>query len=63
MSGFAHLDACSGTRRESPMKRLVHYSNDEAGNGPIESGVIAVGIALALLAILGQIGGALNTVF
>lgn len=45
------------------MKRLVHYSNDEAGNGQIESGVIAVGIALALLAILGQIGGALNTVF
>jgi hypothetical protein len=30
---------------------------------PIEYGVIAAGLALALMAILGQIGGALNTAF
>jgi Flp pilus assembly pilin Flp len=46
------------------MKRLVQpLSKDDADSGPIESGVIAIGIALALLAILGQIGGALNTAF
>ncbi|MGA7372920.1 MAG: Flp family type IVb pilin [Methyloceanibacter sp.] len=46
------------------MKRLVQpFYKDDADNGAVEHGVIAVGIALALLAILGQIGGALNTPF
>ena len=46
------------------MKRLVQlFSRDGADNGLIEYGVIAAGLALALVAILGQIGGALNTAF
>ena len=46
------------------MKRLVQpFAKNDADNGQIEYGVIATGIALALLAILGQIGGALNTPF
>jgi Flp pilus assembly pilin Flp len=46
------------------MKRLVQpFSKDDADNGTIEYRVIVVGVALALLAILGQIGGALNTPF
>jgi Flp pilus assembly pilin Flp len=46
------------------MKRLVQpFYKDDADNGAVEHGVIAVGITLALLAILGQIGGALNTPF
>ena len=45
------------------MKRLAQPFSKDADNGPIEHWVIAVGVALALLAILGQIGGALNTPF
>jgi Flp pilus assembly pilin Flp len=46
------------------MKRLVQlFSRDGADNGLIEYGVIAAGLTLALVAILGQIGGALNTAF
>jgi Flp pilus assembly pilin Flp len=44
------------------MKRLVQlFSRD--GADKIGYGVIAAGLALALVAILGQIGGALNTAF
>jgi len=51
-------------QRESRMKRLVQlFSRDGANNGLIEYGVIVTGVALALVAILGQIGGALNTAF
>jgi Flp pilus assembly pilin Flp len=45
------------------MKRIVQPLSKDADDGSIEHGVIAVGIALALLAIVGQIGGALNTAF
>ena len=46
------------------MKRLVEpLSKDDAANGGLESAVLAVGLALALAAIVAQIGGALNTAF
>lgn len=46
------------------MKRTNQLSSkDDADNGALEHGVIAAGLALALLAILGQIGDALNTPF
>jgi|307.fasta_scaffold1661181_2 Flp pilus assembly pilin Flp len=46
------------------MKRTNQLSSkDDAHNSALEHGVIAAGLALALLAILGQIGGALNTPF
>jgi Flp pilus assembly pilin Flp len=46
------------------MKRLLQFfSRDDADNEPIEYGVIAAGLALALVIVLAQIGGALHTVF
>ena len=46
------------------MKRLLQFfSRDDADNEPIEYGVIAAGLALALMIVLAQIGGALHTVF
>jgi Flp pilus assembly pilin Flp len=46
------------------MKRLDQVSSkDAADNGRIEYGVLAAGLALALVAVLAQIGGTLNTVF
>jgi Flp pilus assembly pilin Flp len=46
------------------MKRLHQRSSkNDADNGALEYGVIAAGLALALVVVLAQIGGALNTVF
>jgi Flp pilus assembly pilin Flp len=45
------------------MKRSDQHSAKDDDNDALEHGVIAAGLALALLAILGQIGGALNTLF
>jgi Flp pilus assembly pilin Flp len=60
---FARPAHLGETRREDPMKRIVQPLSKDADDDSIEHGVIAVGIALALLAIVGQIGGALNTAF
>ena len=44
------------------MKRLVQFfSKNDADNEPIEYGVIAAGLTLALVAVLAQLGGALTT--
>jgi Flp pilus assembly pilin Flp len=46
------------------MKRLLEsLSKDDAANGSLESAVLAIGLALALAAVVAQIGGALNTAF
>jgi len=43
-------------------KRLIQFfSRNNADNEPIEYGVIAAGLTLALVIVLAQIGGALNT--
>src|SRR5262249_22683610 len=61
---FAQPRPSPGMRRRAEMKRTNQLSSkDDAHNSALEHGVIAAGLALALLAILGQIGGALNTPF
>jgi len=44
------------------MNRLFQwFSRNDADNRAIEYGVIAAGLALALVAVLAQLGGALTT--
>ncbi|HKA64226.1 MAG TPA: Flp family type IVb pilin [Methyloceanibacter sp.] len=44
------------------MNRLVQlFSRNDPDNRAIEYGVIAAGLALALVAVLAQLGGALTT--
>ena len=46
------------------MKRLLQFfSRDDQDNEPVEYGVIAAGLALALVIVLAQLGGALHTTF
>jgi Flp pilus assembly pilin Flp len=46
------------------MKRLLQFfSRDDQDNEPIEYGVIAAGLTLALVVVLAQVGGALTTTF
>jgi Flp pilus assembly pilin Flp len=46
------------------MKRLLQiFSRDDRDNEPIEYGVIAAGLTLALVIVLAQLGGALTTTF
>ena len=46
------------------MKRLLQFfSRDDQDNKPIEYGVIAAGLTLALVVVLAQVGGALTTTF
>jgi pilus assembly protein Flp/PilA len=49
---------------ESRMKTLVaRFARDESGRAAIEYGVIAAAIGVAIVSILGQISGQLNTLF
>jgi len=51
-------------RMEAGMKRLLQFfSRDDQDNEPIEYGVIAAGLTLALVVVLAQVGGALTTTF
>ncbi|HET7852057.1 MAG TPA: Flp family type IVb pilin [Methyloceanibacter sp.] len=44
------------------MNRLVQlFSRDDADNRVVEYGVIAAGLALALVVVFAQLGGALTT--
>lgn len=46
------------------MKRTVlNFLSDESGATAIEYGLIAAGIALAIIAIVNSLGGTLNTKF
>ena len=46
------------------MKQLLKFfSRDDSDNEPVEYGVIAAGLTLALVVVLAQIGGALTTTF
>jgi pilus assembly protein Flp/PilA len=42
---------------------FARFASDESGGAAIEYGVITAGICVAIMSILGQIGGQLNTVF
>ncbi len=46
------------------MKNLLNrFATDESGATAIEYGLIAAGIALAIITVVGQLGGALTTTF
>ena len=46
------------------MKNLVmRFANDESGATAIEYGLIAAGIGVAIVATVGGVGSALNTMF
>jgi Flp pilus assembly pilin Flp len=46
------------------MRRLfARFASDEGGGATIEYGVITAGIGFAIMSIIGQIDGQLNTVF
>jgi Flp pilus assembly pilin Flp len=46
------------------MKRLLQFfSREDRDNEPIEYGVIAAGLTIALVIVLAQIGGRLTTTF
>jgi pilus assembly protein Flp/PilA len=48
----------------SPMKNLVsRFLKDNSGATAIEYGLIAAGISIAIIAVVGTIGSNLNTVF
>jgi Flp pilus assembly pilin Flp len=56
-----HTARCEG---RAEMKRLLQFfSRDDADNEPVEFGVIAAGLALALVVVLAQLGGVLTTTF
>jgi pilus assembly protein Flp/PilA len=46
------------------MKMLVvRFAKDDSGATAIEYGLIAAGIGVAIVTVLGQVGGQLNTLF
>jgi len=46
------------------MRALVaRFANDETGATAIEYGLIAAGIGVAIVTVIGQVGGQLNTLF
>jgi pilus assembly protein Flp/PilA len=46
------------------MRALVaRFANDESGATAIEYGLIAAGIGVAIVTVIGQVGGQLNTLF
>ena len=46
---------------EEPMKRLFAFLNDESGATAIEYGLIAAGIAVAIVVVVKNVGTQLNT--
>ena len=65
MSAGSRKHAAYGAMRgRAGMKRLLQFfSRDDRDNEPIEYGVIAAGLTLALVIVLAQLGGALTTTF
>jgi len=50
--------------KESKMTKLIaRFAKDESGATAIEYGLIAAGIAVAIIAVVGTLGDNLNTVF
>jgi Flp pilus assembly pilin Flp len=65
-AGSAHFAALRRDAKggRTAMQRLLKFfSRNDAENEPIEYGVIAVGLTLALVVVLAQLGGALTTAF
>ena len=63
-SRFARLAAEADAKAGPGMKRLLKFlSRNDRDNEPIEYGVIAAGLTVALVVVLAQIGGRLTTTF
>jgi pilus assembly protein Flp/PilA len=45
------------------MLKIVHFVRNEAGATAIEYGLIAAGIAVAIIAVVQSLGSTLNTTF
>jgi pilus assembly protein Flp/PilA len=45
------------------MSRILHFLRDESGATAIEYGLIAAGIAVAIIAVVVSLGSDLNTTF
>jgi pilus assembly protein Flp/PilA len=51
------------TLKEAGLKRLREFLSDQSGATAIEYGLIAAGIALAIIAVVNTLGTTLNTQF
>jgi pilus assembly protein Flp/PilA len=45
------------------MSKLVQFFRDESGATAIEYGLIAAGISIAIITVVGTLGSSLNTTF
>ncbi len=45
------------------MLKIVRFFRDESGATAIEYGLIAAGISVAIIAVVGSLGSSLNTTF
>jgi pilus assembly protein Flp/PilA len=45
------------------MSKLVRFLRDESGATAIEYGLIAAGISVSIITVIGSLGSSLNTVF
>lgn len=45
------------------MNTIKRFANDESGATAIEYGLIAAGIAVAVITVVGQLGGQVNAAF
>ena len=45
------------------MLRIMHFFRDETGATAIEYGLIAAGISVAIITVVGTLGTSLNTIF
>jgi pilus assembly protein Flp/PilA len=48
---------------EARLKQIIKFLSDDSGATAIEYGLIAAGIALAIIAAVNGLGGNLNTMF
>jgi len=60
--GYPGWARCN-TRREAQMTLLKSFLRDERGATAIEYGLIAAGISVAIITVVGQLGSQLNTTF
>jgi pilus assembly protein Flp/PilA len=65
MSASGRLWVISAINRELDQMRklLARFANDESGATAIEYGLIAAGISVAIITVVGTLGTSLNTTF
>jgi pilus assembly protein Flp/PilA len=50
-------------RQELLMSKFVRFLRDETGAAAVEYGLIAAGISVAIITVIGSLGSSLNTTF